>query len=189
MLRTCAASCAVVIFCMLIFSGQTYAQSSAALITLTNQQRAAAGLKPLVENRQLAASSQAKAQDMLQRGYWAHYAPDNTSPWDFMHASDYAFSYAGENLAKGFSDDQSVMDAWMQSPGHRQNILNPNFRDIGVTVMGGRLLGDEVSLVVVHYGVLQTPKTAPAAHQPKPVSRVGHALNMSWIITLQSNHS
>lgn len=141
MLRKITACGAVALLCLLVFSGQAFAQSSTAIIALTNQQRAAAGFKPLAENEKLMASALAKAQDMLQRNYWAHYAPDNTSPWDFIRATGYVYVYAGENLAQGYADDQSVVNAWMQSPEHRKNILDPTFQDIGVAVIDGRLMG------------------------------------------------
>jgi len=189
MVRKFAASSAVLVLCMLVFLGHASAQSSNLLITFTNQQRTSAGLKPLAKNKELMASAQAKAEDMLTDDYWEHYAPDNTSPWDFIRANGYTYEYAGENLAKGFTDDQSVVTAWMQSPAHRKNILDSTFQDIGIAVVNGRLLGQKTTLVVAHYGK-QKPapvfKTTSLPGSQQQFVHYGHrAQDLSWIITLR----
>ncbi len=138
---------------------RTFALTPDTLIMLTNQQRLAAGLQPLHENADLMASAYAKAEDMLTRNYWAHFAPDGTSPWHFISQSGYQYKGAGENLAMDFSDDQAVMDGWMASPTHRANVLNPAYQDVGVAVVDGQLQGHETTLVVAHYG---TPAHAVA---------------------------
>lgn len=148
------------------------AMSPSTLISLTNQQRAAAGLAPLYENAELDASAYAKAQDMLANQYWAHYSPSGTSPWYFMRASGYQYSIAGENLAMDFDSDQAVMDAWMNSPEHRANLLNPNFQDVGIAEVPGVLLGDSTILVVAHYGApLGSPGPRAAVSTPAPTSQ------------------
>lgn len=188
MLLKFAAISAVAVFGMLVFSGQALAQSSNTLIAFTNQQRVAAGLTPLVKNDELMASAQSKAQDMLAHDYWAHFAPDKTSPWDFIRAAGYTYMHAGENLAKGFTDNQSVVTAWMQSSEHRKNILDPSFQDVGIAVVQGQLLGHKTTLVVAHYGKLKPmpifKKLAPLAYQQESVRYVKRAPNFSWIIPL-----
>ena len=68
---------------------------------------------------------------MFSKNYWAHFAPDgSTSPWDFIHQSGYNYIFAGENLAKGFTDANSVVAAWMNSPSHRENILSNKYKDV-----------------------------------------------------------
>lgn len=139
------------------------------LVTLTNQERAAAGLSPLHINADLTASAQAKAQDMLARDYWAHFAPDGTSPWFFITQSGYKYVGAGENLAMDFATDQDVMTGWMSSPTHRANILNPAYVDVGISVVEGYLQGHDTVLVVAHYGIpAQAPAPAPAVATPAP---------------------
>ena len=103
--------------------------SPSEVIRLTNVQRADNGLNPLTESSILDSAALAKGNDMLAKGYWAHFAPDGTTPWSFFLKFGYKYSYAGENLARDFGDASSAVDAWMNSPSHRENMLNPNYRD------------------------------------------------------------
>jgi hypothetical protein len=149
------------------------ALSSDTLVALTNQERAAAGLSPLHINSNLMVSAQAKAQDMIARDYWAHFAPDGTSPWFFITQSGYKYVGAGENLAMDFASDQDVMTGWMNSPTHRANILNPSYVDVGISVVEGYLQGHDTMLVVAHYGIpAQAPAPAPVAAAPAPTEPV-----------------
>ncbi len=135
------------------------------LIMLTNQERAQNGLPPLKENHELDVAAAAKAQNMFQENYWAHFAPSGKSPWDFIRAAGYSFTYAGENLARNFTNSQDVVTAWMNSPSHRENIVNPHYTDIGMAVVDGTLLGQKTTLVVQEFG---TPVKA-MAENPTPV--------------------
>lgn len=119
------------------------------LLNLTNQKRAEAGLAPLQLDGQLAVAAEAKAQDMFAKDYWAHFAPDGTSPWDFIKGSGYPYVYAGENLARGFSTSTDVINAWMASPDHRANMLSAHYTDVGFAVEQGRLPGDSSTVLVV----------------------------------------
>lgn len=119
------------------------------LLVLTNQDRANAGLPSLQMNAQLTAAAEAKAQDMFAKGYWAHFAPDGTSPWDFIRAQGYNYVYAGENLARGFTTSSSVVNAWMASPEHRANMLSHNYNDVGFAIEQGPLPGDSNTVLVV----------------------------------------
>src|SRR4030042_1476724 len=78
--------------------------SPSEVISLTNSQRAANGLSPLSENSALDSAALAKGNDMIAKGYWAHFAPDGTSPWSFFTSFGYKYRYAGENLARDFPD-------------------------------------------------------------------------------------
>jgi hypothetical protein len=142
--------------------------SAGNLYSLTNQERAAAGLGALALNAQLTSAAQAKAADMFAKNYWAHVSPDGTQPWTFISNAGYSYSYAGENLAKDFSTSSGVMAGWMASPGHRANILNTNYLDVGFAVMNGTLLGSPTTLVVAEYG---RPAVAAPAPAPKPVPK------------------
>ena len=119
---------------------------------LTNQERAKKGLPELKLNSTLSASAQAKAQDMFTKNYWAHNAPDGTSPWNFFKQAGYQYTVAGENLAKDFYDTESMLNAWMKSPTHRDNILHSKYQEIGIAVVNGRLSGMDTTLVVQHFG-------------------------------------
>lgn len=118
------------------------------LYELTNKEREKRGLNPLNYNEKLAKAAYEKAQDMLSKGYWAHFAPDGTTPWYFILKNGYQYEYAGENLAKNFLFSNNVVSAWMQSPSHRENILKKEYTDIGFAVVNGVLNGEETTLVV-----------------------------------------
>lgn len=148
--------------------GQAHALSASTLVSLTNTQRTNNGLAPLTYDSRLAASAAAKAQHMVTYGYWAHTAPDGTTPWTFVRNAGYPYVVVGENLAKGFSADSSVISAWMGSSSHRANILNAKFRHIGIAVTSGVIAGKQTTVIVAHYGATSSaPAPAPA---PKPAA-------------------
>ena len=122
------------------------------IVELTNAERDRNGLPPLRLDPLLSEAARRKAEDMFADDYWAHIAPDGTKPWDFITGVGYNYVYAGENLAKDFQKSEAVVKAWMESPTHRQNILNEKFKDIGVAVVNGALNGYETTLVVQMFG-------------------------------------
>jgi uncharacterized YkwD family protein len=105
------------------------------VVHLVNQERAKAGLNALTSNGALTTMSLDKAKDMYNRNYFDHTSPTYGSPFDMMKTYGIQFSYAGENIAKGQRTPQEVMTAWMNSAGHRQNILN--YTKIGVAYYKG----------------------------------------------------
>ncbi|ADU27707.1 CAP domain-containing protein [Ethanoligenens harbinense] len=111
-------------------SGLSAAESQ--VVTLVNQQRAANGLAPLTVNSALANMARLKSQDMIDNHYFSHQSPTYGSPFDMMKQFGISFTAAGENIAYGQPTAQAVMDAWMNSPGHRANILNSSYTQIGV---------------------------------------------------------
>ncbi len=102
------------------------------VIQLVNQERAKNGLKALRPNWELSRVARHKSQDMRDKHYFSHTSPTYGSPFDMMKAYRIGYSYAGENIAMGQTTAWQVMQGWMNSTGHRQNILNPNFTEIGV---------------------------------------------------------
>lgn len=122
------------------------------VIRLTNEKRAENGLAPLEESSVLDQAAQAKGADMLNKGYWAHVAPDGTQPWKFFSDFGYNYRYAGENLARDFSDAASAVNAWMNSPSHRDNLLSPKYQDIGIAVVEGKLAGVDTTIIVQFFG-------------------------------------
>lgn len=122
------------------------------VVEQTNQKRATQGLEPLTVNSSLNQAALAKAQDMMSDQYWAHVAPDGTQPWFFISQAGYTYTVAGENLARDFSDTPSMVAAWMASPTHKANILHPRYKEIGIAVVDGELLGYETTLVVQMFG-------------------------------------
>lgn len=126
-----------------------------ALIEMTNKERQKQGLPSVAENEALNKAAQLKAQNMFAESYWAHFAPSGKTPWDFILGAGYKFTYAGENLAKNFYNSDDVVKAWMASPTHRDNLLNPKYQDIGIAVVEGVLNGQKTTLVVQEFGSTQ----------------------------------
>jgi hypothetical protein len=135
-----------------------------ALIDFLNSERKSRGLPLLSENPILDQSAYLKAKDILEKDYFSHWSPEGTSPWYWFKAAGYDYQFAGENLAIGFLDSKEVHEALMSSPSHRQNILNPNYKEIGIAVLKGEFNGNEVYVVVQHFG---SPKFVPAESKEK----------------------
>lgn len=156
------------------------------IINDTNKERTTQGLKPLRFDSRLSQAALEKASYMFAKNYWAHTAPDGTTPWFFIQKTKYHYLYAGENLAKDFQTSNDVVEAWMGSKtGHRENILNANYSDIGVAVTNGVLDGFETTLVVQMFGSEKIVSGEVAAASPKeiepeptPVSLEGPTLNI-----------
>ncbi len=106
------------------------------ILDLVNQDRVRHGLSELVLNPKLNLAAMAKAEDMLANGYFAHESPVGTKPWHWLKSLGYNYSYAGENLAQGFSDAMELENSWMSSPTHRANILSPFYSEVGLAVVG-----------------------------------------------------
>jgi len=132
--------------------------SAADLLKYTNEARAKNGEKPLVLNSELSSAAYNKARDMFKDDYWAHVSPSGKEPWDFIVGSGYDYMYAGENLARDFNNSSSVVEAWLNSPSHRDNILSANYNDIGFAVVNGVLDGRETTLVVQMFGRSRNPE-------------------------------
>lgn len=122
------------------------------LLILTNQQRQQNGLPALVLDNRLDQAATAKATDMFAKGYWAHVAPDGTTPWMFIKNEGYTYVYAGENLARGYTTSTDVVNAWMASPSHRENMLSNHYNNVGYAVLTGNLSGEDTVLVVQMFG-------------------------------------
>lgn len=136
------------------------------LLNATNAFRAQNGLGALALNGQLNTSAQNKAQHMVNNDYWAHNAPDGTTPWYFFDQAGYNYSKAGENLAYGFNTSQDAVNGWIGSPGHRANMLG-EYQDVGFGFVDGpNYQGGPNTVVVAHYGA----KSAPAPPPPTPVA-------------------
>ncbi|MEH7384898.1 CAP domain-containing protein [Bacillus sp. JJ1521] len=102
------------------------------VIDLTNAQRKKNGLPALQSDAALGKVAKTKANDMQQKNYFSHTSPTYGSPFDMMRDMGVSYKTAGENIAKGQASPEAVVNAWMNSEGHRKNILNPNFTHIGV---------------------------------------------------------
>jgi uncharacterized protein YkwD len=128
--------------------------SKDSIIDLTNKYRKENGNLPsLKENADLDFSADKKLKDMFNKQYFEHMSPLNIDVGDLGKEVGYEYIIIGENLAMGnFKDDQSLVDAWMASQGHRENILNKNYIDIGVAVGMGNFKGKSIWMAVQHFG-------------------------------------
>jgi len=128
----------------------------------TNAERAKFGLAPLSENAKLNQAASIKLKDMFDKQYFEHVSPDGKGPSDLANQVGYKYIVVGENLALGnFKNDSALLDAWMNSPGHRANILNERYTEIGVAVGKGTFDGKQTWLAVQSFG-------APLSNCPQP---------------------
>jgi len=119
----------------------------------TNNQRAINGVQPLARNSLLDEIAESKLQDMFSNQYFGHEAPNGDFVGEIAGRFGYEYIVIGENLALGdFTDDEMLLEAWMDSPGHRDNILNERFRELGVAVGKGNFKGRETWLAVQSFG-------------------------------------
>jgi len=132
----------------------------------TNAERVKAGLQPLKVNIKLAASAKFKVEDMFYNQYFAHDSPSGIAIGDLAASVGYEFIAIGENLALGnFENDEDLLNAWMNSSGHRENILNPKYTEIGVAVAKGTFEGKTTWMAVQHFGL-------PISACPKPDEKI-----------------
>jgi hypothetical protein len=139
-----------------------------------NTQREKNGIEKLQWSEKLTQAAQKKGDDMIARDYWSHISPTGSEPWDFLDQVGYSYSVAGENLARNFSENQSLVDAWMASPTHRANVLQAQYQEVGVAVVQGKDTQANKVVVVAMFG---TQATTPIAE----VSR--NAVQTSPIVT------
>ncbi len=144
--------------------------TSPTVIQLANDARQEAGLTALTSNRLLAQAAQTKANDMLAKQYFAHNTPSGDTPWTFIKATGYSYITAGENLAIDFTEAESIQTAWMNSPGHRANIMNKSFQEIGVGIAKGMYNGHQTTIVVQMFGTPIAQKVDMPA-TPTPVAQ------------------
>lgn len=122
------------------------------LITLTNNYRAAFGEKALAPNPRLTQAALNRAKDMLSEQYFAHTSPEGKKFSAWVKDVNYQYFYVGENLAIDFSSGDELFKAWLDSPTHRENILRPEFQEIGIAIVSGRYYLHPTILVVQLFG-------------------------------------
>jgi hypothetical protein len=124
------------------------------VIELVNQARNHEGLLELPENETLDKIAQDKLGDMLKNNYFAHTSPKGVTPWSWYEKEKYDYKYAGENLAINFLTAENQQKAWMDSPTHKKNIMNPQFQEIGVAVAAGEINNQMAIITVQEFGTL-----------------------------------
>lgn len=150
--------------------------SNESLLKETNEERLANGKQSLSLNEKLNKAAQAKAEDMASRDYWSHNTPDGKEPWVFVIDAGYEYKKAGENLAYGFRNSEATIGGWMNSPSHRDNLLDESYTEAGFGYANSSNYQGkgEVTIVVAMYGnpiTSSTPITAnPHASEEQPVT-------------------
>lgn len=147
------------------------------LLKDTNLKRAERGLSPVKLDSQLSQAAEQKGESMFAEQYWAHTSPSGKDPWSFINGVGYHYIYAGENLARDFADSTGVVEAWVNSPSHRENLLNSRYQDVGFAVLNGKYGDYETTLVVQEFGtrasaVPSVQAEGPAAQSPAAVPTV-----------------
>jgi hypothetical protein len=142
--------------------------STGGLLNETNKQRLANKKSALTINTSLNQAAQAKADDMAKRNYWSHNTPENNEPWVFITMSGYEYHKAGENLAYGFADDSQIVKGWMNSPSHRDNLLDELFSEVGFGYTNAPNFTDKgpVTITVAMYAS-PASKTVPTTANSK----------------------
>lgn len=152
------------------------------VIYWTNIQREKAGLPVLKENTKLNTSAELKVQDMFKNQYFAHNSPAGQGVGDLVEKNGYQYILIGENLALGnFENDEILVQGWMDSPGHRENILNSRYQEIGVAVEKGIFEGKSTWLAVQHFGL-----PLSACSQPDEITKSKIDSNQTQIEELRN---
>jgi uncharacterized protein YkwD len=129
-----------------------------AVIELTNKERANHGLPRLEENHLLNIIAESRARDMLEKQYFAHVSPIGEQASDIARTVGYAYKIIAENIGSGdYATNQKIVDGWMQSPGHRNNILSTEVREIGAAVVKGKMHGRNTFVTVQIFGLPSPP--------------------------------
>lgn len=145
---------------------------SAILVDLANADRTELALPQLTASSALTAAAQAKADDMARKGYFSHTTPEGHDSWHWFELVGYNYIHAGENLAVNFSDSVEVEQAWMQSPTHRDNIVNPKYTEIGIATAAGMYQGKETVFVVQMFGMPKAEAAVAAEPLTSPLASV-----------------
>lgn len=123
--------------------GEKESSQAVEILNLVNQERSKAGVQPLTLSEKLTSIANTKAKDMADKNYFSHTSPTYGSPFDMLKHFGVSYSYAGENIAAGQRSAQEVMNSWMNSSGHKANILNKNYTQLGVGYTQGGQYGTE----------------------------------------------
>ena len=126
-----------------VSTGAETSSEAEAVLSLVNKERSKQGLQPLKLSEKLTSIANTKAADMADKNYFNHNSPTYGSPFAMLHTFGVSYSYAGENIAAGQKTAEQVMNDWMNSSGHRENILNKNYTELGVGFVKGGSYGTE----------------------------------------------
>lgn len=141
----------VAVFILLIFV--LYSNVSASsdinkIYYLSNILRSKEGQVNLNIDNDLERAANLRAQDMFQKQYFDHFTTNGLSPWEAIKITGFDYSFAGENLAIGYQSEEKAFRAWVDSPSHFQNIIDPDFTSIGVAEVSGKMNGKDKTIIV-----------------------------------------
>lgn len=122
--------------------------SQESIFNLVNNTRIENNLAPLTLEYRLTNTAIERAEDMIEKNYFAHQSPGGKMPWDLALENNYDYTYIGENLGRDWGSAEEITRAWLQSSAHRENILNPNYSDTGIAVISN----DRISIIVQIFG-------------------------------------
>jgi uncharacterized protein YkwD len=148
------------------YSAQAKENNLENIVLSTNEARAQNGLDELLISPTLNNVANRKAQHMISYGYFSHNSPTGTDPWYWFEEAGYDYKYAGENLAINYETAEKQQAAWMKSPTHRENILNLNYKEIGIATATGYINNKPATITVQIFG---TPRNL--ASKPTIVNR------------------
>ena len=148
----------IVLVCLLVTQSATAAGVTerttpgallaAKIVTVTNSERSERGMSVVVVHPQLQSAAEAKATEMARRGVFQHTLPNGMTAWDFMREAGYQHERAGENLAVHFVNEHDVVEAWLNSPSHRDILLDADYEHIGIGIARGRWKGHSGYFIV-----------------------------------------
>lgn len=166
----------LILFLTFSFPLNSYASeiSREGVIFLINKERVERGLNTLTINSRLQTAAQWKADDMIEKDYWEHFH-NGKSPWAWMKEAGYDYLDAGENLAIDFSELEPMHSAWMDSPTHRDNIINSKYKEAGIGIVSGDFEGHQTIVVVQMFGnpvseIISQETPVPRAEIVEPAS-------------------
>lgn len=136
---------------------QSAPETSDPVLLSVNQVRISQNLNPLKINPELEIAALAKARDIINQDYFDHQSPSGLTPWTLIETAGYNYQKAGENLAIDFNTTNEAFRAWMESASHRQNILNPNFKETGIAYLVGEFNDRQTLVIVQLFGKAQNP--------------------------------
>jgi len=143
--------------------------SKMVLIDSLNDERSDLKLGTLKENTLLTKAALLKANDMMQNGYFSHTSPAGITPWYWFKKAGYDYKSAGENLGIGFVDSQELHQAWNDSPSHKANLVNKNYKEVGISFVEGNFQGSQTTIVVQMFGTQKVYPTVKPVVVPKPI--------------------
>lgn len=145
--------------------------SAAKILSVVNLERQSKNLKPLILDSQLTLAANAKLADMITQGYFAH-TTESVNPWQFIDASGFQYLHAGENLARDFIDEYDLVQGWLASPPHRENLLSSQYTHTGIAVSEA----SQGAMVVQMYA---TPLPLQYKYQPPMAAFLGLIIQLT----------